>query len=776
MARRRRTKDYSNRLLEADNNWTVNPETKKAIAIVFIFLLAFLGILSMFDLAGTFGSVLRMALGYAFGWGDWIFLLILLALGYILLNSDRYQVRFTNYLGLLLFIIGYSGIFNFFVTRLNYDEIVDLATGGGALGFLIGQLTNQFLGFWGSLVILLAMVVVGVLLGFNTSFRSLVDRAKAAGILKEKLLPVIDDEEEEQTAEFVDEELLQSEEETPTEEEMAADSEEDEKSEEVKINQPKERKQTATITRHRLRKLDIPINILTFSHSKPASGDINANMVKIKKTLENFGIEVAMGEVNVGPTVTQYTLRPAEGVKLSQILTLQNDLALALAAHPLRIEAPIPGKSLVGIEVPNQVVSTVKLREVLEDEVFTKRKSNLQISLGKDVAGSAKMANLGNMPHLLIAGATGSGKSVCINNVILSLMYQNSPDELKFILIDPKRVELSVYNNMPYLLTPVINDIDKTINALRWAVKEMDERYKLLQAAGKRNIAAYNKAVIVNKLPYIVVVIDELADLMQVAAKEVEAAIIRLAQMARAVGIHLVLATQRPSVNVITGLIKANITSRIAFAVASSMDSRTIIDAAGAEKLLGKGDMLFMTAELSKPRRIQGAYVSDEEIQGVADFVKGKAEPEYKDEIVEKTGSALVGGGFSGGDSFDDDLAMEAKEIVIKAGKASATLLQRRLRVGYARAARLLDILEEMGVVGPAEGAKPREVLITQDDLEENFSSSLDEEEVEEVLDDENFSEEAEETYQEEAEQPEEDNKEEMDKNEKPYFTDEEDK
>ena len=309
------------------------------------------------------------------------------------------------------------------------------------------------------------------------------------------------------------------------------------------------------------------------------------------------------------------------------------------------------------------------------------------------------------------------------------MIYQNSPDELKFILIDPKRVELSAYNNIPHLLTPVINDTDKTINALRWVVKEMHERYKLLQAANKKNIEAYNKAVIVNRIPYIVVIVDEFAALMSLASKEVEAAIVSLAQMARAVGIHLVLATQRPSVDVITGLIKANITSRIAFAVASAMDSKTILDSSGAEKLLGKGDMLFMTAETSKAKRIQGAYVTDEEIADVVNFIKDDDEPDYNEDVTAKPSGSVAG--FGGKQDFEDDLAMEAKEVVIKAGKASATLLQRRLRVGYARAARLLDILEEMGVVGQAEGSKPREVLISQDDLEENFSSALDEEEIE---------------------------------------------
>lgn len=725
---KKRDKLVKNRreIIEDENyigHWTLAPETKRGIVIVFIFLVSFLGLLSMFEAAGAFGHYFSTFLAYLFGWADWLFLILLLFLGYALLNSDKYLIKLSNYFGLALVLSSFCALFDFFVGISEYQDVVSLGKGGGALGYGLGSLGQQFLGFWGSLVAFLALLTIGILLGFNTSFRAMVDRAKALGILKEKLLPSSDEEE-------LVEEINEAEEFNP--EDASAEpaivatqktAEAEEVVEQVALKKP--------------RKIIVPLELLTYSNSKPMSGDIDANMAKIKKTLENFGIEVEMADVNVGPTVTQYTLRPAEGVKLAHILTLQNDLALALAAHPLRIEAPIPGKSLVGIEVPNQTVSIVKLREILESDDYRKRKNNLFISLGKDVAGSPKLANLGNMPHLLIAGATGSGKSVCVNNIILSLIYENSPDELKFILVDPKRVELSVYNDLPYLLTPVINEADKTINALRWAVSEMEQRYKLLQAANKRNLESYNSAVIVNKLPYIVIVIDELADLMQVAAKEVESAIIRLAQMARAVGIHLVLATQRPSTNVITGLIKANITSRIAFSVASNIDSRTILDAAGAEKLLGKGDMLFMTAELTHPGRIQGAYVSDEEINAVVDYVKSQGgEPEYDPKIVEKIGHSSGVMNSSGGNDYEDDLTLEAKVAVIKAGKASATLLQRRLRVGYARAARLLDILEEMGVVGPGDGAKPREVLVSQDELEENFSTELDETDLGEVADD----------------------------------------
>ncbi|RJQ33779.1 DNA translocase FtsK [Candidatus Parcubacteria bacterium] len=705
-------------------SWGLRPETKRGIFTVLVFVVAFLSVLSLFGLAGTFGQWFNTALTYIFGWSAGVFVLLLLLLGWILIRNYNYRIKTTTYIGLALVLLSVSGILHFFVKELSYREITDYGNGGGALGFLVGDSLIKFLGFWGAVVILLALLFIGIFLAFNTSFGDMMEKAKALGILKEKFLP-----EESSSDEYKEEETEEEFSiEKPVEEENIKYPEEELVEEEVEEVNQEEDKKEEEVRKIPRKKIVVPVDLLVKSTGKPDSGDIQANMHKIQKTFENFGIDVTMADVNVGPTVTQYTLRPAEGVRLSQMLTLQNDLALALAAHPLRMEAPIPGKSLVGIEVPNQTISTVKLRDILESPAYTKRKNNLFLALGKDVAGQSIMANLASMPHLLIAGATGSGKSVCVNNIILSLIYQNSPDELKFILIDPKRVELSSYNNIPHLLTPVINDTDKTINALRWVVKEMHERYKLLQAAGKRNIDAYNKAVIVNRLPYIVVIVDEFAALMSLASKEVEAAIVSLAQMARAVGIHLVLATQRPSVDVITGLIKANITSRIAFAVASAMDSKTILDSSGAEKLLGKGDMLFMTAETSKPRRIQGAYVTDEEISDVVNFIKEEEEPEYNEEVTVRASGSVAG--FGGKDDFTDDLALEAKEAVIKAGKASATLLQRRLRVGYARAARLLDILEEMGVVGPAEGSKPREVLISQEDLEENFSSSLDEEEI----------------------------------------------
>ncbi|MEK7541310.1 MAG: DNA translocase FtsK [Patescibacteria group bacterium] len=461
-----------------------------------------------------------------------------------------------------------------------------------------------------------------------------------------------------------------------------------------------------------------PFDLLQGDRGTPSSGDIRANANIIKRTLENFGIMVEMGEVSIGPTVTQYTLRPAEGVRLSRIVGLNSNLALALAAPSLRIEAPIPGKSLVGIEVPNRSIALVGLRALIEHPSFQELPQPLMVALGRDVAGSPVYADLARMPHLLVSGSTGAGKSVSIHSLVASLLYHNGPEILRFIMVDPKRVELSVYNNIPHLLTPVITDAQKTIRALRWATKEMDRRYDLLSGTHTRDIAGYNVGVAKGAdrevLPYIVIIIDELADLMAVYPREVEGSIIRLAQMARAVGIHLIMATQRPSVEVITGLIKANITSRIAFQMASQVDSRTILDNAGAEKLLGNGDMLFLAGDSGRPRRIQGAYVSEQEVKRVAAFLRdGAPAPEYAAEEDLFSGKIEESGDGRGDDTEygdDDPLYGEAQALVVDAGKASASYLQRRLRVGYARAARLLDMMEAKGVVGPADGAKPREV------------------------------------------------------------------
>jgi len=398
---------------------------------------------------------------------------------------------------------------------------------------------------------------------------------------------------------------------------------------------------------------------------------------------------------------------------------------MSLAAHPIRIEAPIPGRSLVGIEIPNKAVTKVRLRNLVEEPNFSQDHKMLTVALGRDVAGTPVFAGLEKMPHLLIAGATGTGKTICLNTLILSLLYRHAPNFLKLILIDPKRVEFPIYNGLPHLLTPVIVDAQTTINALRWAVNEMEQRFEILSGVQARDIIAYNKKFIDGELeeplPYIVIIVDELADLMASHGRDVEAAVVRLAQMARAVGIHLVLATQRPSVEVITGLIKANITSRVAFQVASQIDSRTILDSGGAEKLLGNGDMLFLSGDASKPRRIQGTFISDKEVKRVSEFLAKQAKAEFSEEIAQAKGGQS---GFWGGEEdLDDDLYEEAKKLVVEAGKASASLLQRRLRVGYARAARLLDILESKGIIGPGDGAKPREVYLSPESHAEHFEN-----------------------------------------------------
>lgn len=699
-------------------HWQVSPETKKSIIIIAIIVVGFLSLMSLFNLAGTLGIWLSLILAKAFGWGKIFFPFWLFILSYLLLNPHRYPLRGISVVGFFVWLLSYSGLFSWIDFWLEHQLVWNTIRGGGFIGFALANPLMHLTGNWASLIILVGLFLISLLVTFNTSLFGIIQKLNwlpglqqwwnnkqiekysrqplAAEINDES----IDNEKKNKKGSFVE----------VVEDEVEA------KADASKKTSPHDLPELSVTKSKASKQIAVPLDLLDSKTYQPVSGNIKANMEKIKTTFANFGIEVEMGEVNVGPTVTQYTLHPAEGVKLSQIVGLQNDLALALAAHPLRIEAPIPGKSLVGIEVPNQTVAMVKLKEILSSDKFQNRKGKLALGLGKDVSGAPFIAELDKLPHLLIAGATGSGKSVCINDIIISLLYQNNPEDLKIILVDPKRVELSTYNNIPHLLTPVITEVDKTVNALKWAVKEMDERYKFLQAVGKRNISAYNESVLVNRLPYIVIIIDELADLMAVAAKEVEACIIRLAQMARAIGIHLIVATQRPSVNVITGLIKANITSRIAFAVASQIDSRTILDVAGAEKLLGKGDMLYSAAELSKPKRLQGAFISDQEIERVAEFWKNQQEPEYKDNVTERqAGVALAGGDsdiFNNGDDGGDELLPEAKETVMRAGKASASLLQRRLRVGYSRAARLLDILEEQGVIGPGDGAKPREVLI----------------------------------------------------------------
>lgn len=696
------------RKLTLTEKLNLHPHLLRGLMVITLCIISALALLSFFKQAGMAGQYVDSFLALSFGQVRYVFPLLLIIIAGLVIKDLNYEYRATHAIGATLFLFSFNGLIH--LSDPTYDRALR-GLGGGFIGFSISNPLNTYIGYWGTLVVLIGFLAASFIFLFNTSLARLVELHKKIflglgwighGIIiffskfKKKpvasVLTTVTTEEEVKGEEDVEEELATEEAEAEVEEEIEPVAE-------IEITRPKRHYELP------------PIDLLYTSKSKPTSGDIKSSSLIIKETFENFGIDVEMGEVRVGPTVTQFSLKPSKGVKLARIITLSNDLALALAAHPIRIEAPIPGQSLVGIEVPNQRVATVSLRELLESEEYRQRSHNMYVPLGKDVAGKVWIADLPKMPHLLIAGATGSGKTVGINTLILSLLFQNTPNTLRFIMVDPKRVELTLYNGIPHLLTPVITDAVKTVNALKWTISEMERRFEVLAAAGKRDIISYNKNR-AEPLPSIVFIIDELADLMAAAGKEIEAGIIRLAQMARAVGIHLVVATQRPSVEVITGLMKANIPGRIAFSVASLIDSRTILDCPGAEKLLGRGDMLLLTAELSKPKRIQGAYVSEEEMKRVVEYLKGDEPPEYDESIVSKSVSfGSQANLLDGNNSSQDSLFEEAKALVIESQKASASLLQRRLKVGYARAARLLDELEEVGIVGPADGAKPREVF-----------------------------------------------------------------
>ncbi len=480
-----------------------------------------------------------------------------------------------------------------------------------------------------------------------------------------------------------------------------------------------------------------PLTLLSSDKGKPGVGDIKANANIIKRTFENFGIRVEMDEVSIGPTVTRYAFKPAEGVRLNKIVSLQSNLELALAAHPVRIEAPIPGKALVGIEVPNSSKTTVGLASLLQSNEYRESEKPLVIALGKGISGSGFFTDIAKAPHMLIAGATGSGKSVTLHVLINSLLFRNSPEDLRLIMVDPKRVELTLYNGIPHLLNPVITQPKKAVQALKWAVSEMERRYEVLQDVHVQNIDSYHKNIVAKayknngvdsdpdtlpeKMPYIVIILDEVGDLMQVYPKELEAEIIRLAQMSRAVGIHLVLTTQRPDKKVITGLIKANIPTRVALQVASNIESRIILDCGGAEDLLGSGDMLFQSAKMSKPARIQSPFISEEEIKSVIKFLKNQYEGEVPSEVDmseadQKTDLFSIDLQSTESEE-EDDLYTEAAATVIQAGKASTSYLQRRLKIGYSRAARIMDMLEDNGVIGQQDGSRPREVLMTKDEF-----------------------------------------------------------
>ena len=686
----------------------VHPEIKKTVLAIIFFVFAGIFVLSFIGKSGNAGGFIYTLFDFPLGKGYFFAPLMLIILGFSLIASGEKKVIGSTMLGGAIFL----------VASLSNLEIVFGNKTGGFIGMIIGSPLVSLFDFWASLLIVNALFAISILLLLNMPFWK--------NILEE------DEEEAEeldpaQAAAQGVKNVLENINATIKTTLEGKDSAADGKAAAMETSVRDKEKEEASLAVRKLIKRSTykkpPLELLQGDRGKPSSGDIKANANIIKRTFENFGIDVEMGEVSIGPTVTQYTLRPAEGVKLARITALGNDLSLALAAHPIRIEAPIPGKSLVGIEVPNRSIALVGLRTLLEHEGFTETSQPLLFALGRDVTGAPVYADLAKMPHLLISGATGSGKSVSMHSIMTSFLYRNPPELLRFIIVDPKRVELSVYNDIPHLLTPVITDAKKTVQALRWAAKEMDRRYDLLSTRHSRDIISYNTTISKEGkredgrepelLPYIVIIIDELADIMLTFPREVETSIVRLAQMSRAVGIHLIIATQRPSVEVITGLIKANIPSRIAFQVASQIDSRTILDGAGAEKLLGSGDMLFLAGDMGKPRRIQGAYLSEQEVKRVVDFLREEsAGAEFNEGILEtkmeEDGSHTRGDGL---EIDEDPLYDQAQDLVMEAGKASASYLQRRLRVGYARAARLLDLLEQNGVIGPGDGAKPREVL-----------------------------------------------------------------
>jgi len=685
----------------------LHPETRKTILGILFLTGGIILFLSYLGLGGVLGAYLYQGLTFLFGAGFFVLPLLFFAIAFVFFLSGRTSLYFTTIFGSALF----------FLALLALLDVMIGERVGGIVGRLISRPLNKLFGFWGAFVILLAGFLVGLIIIFNFSFRS-------------KAQPQDSDEDED--GEKRPFEVIKKIKEKISAEPIKESPEESPLSEEQKnevavkpvLEFDKFHPLKSEVSSYKLPSLDL----LEKARGVPSAGDVKAYSNIIKRTLEHFNIPVEMDEISIGPTVTRYTLKPAQGIKLAKIVALQNDLALALAAHPIRIEAPIPGRSLVGIEVPNKAVALVRVRQLIEAEQFQSAPSPLAFPLGLDVSGAPVFGDLARMPHLLIAGATGSGKSVCIHSIVISYLFRNYPSILKFLIIDPKRVELAVYGDIPHLLAAPIVEARKAINSLRWAVKEMERRYEVLSEAGARDIMSFNSQVLSKKndengdaelMPYLVIIIDELADLMAAYSREVEASVVRLAQMARAVGIHLIIATQRPSVEVLTGLIKANITSRIAFQVASQVDSRTILDSSGAEKLLGNGDMLFLSSEMSKPRRIQSSFISEKEVKKVVDYLRKVAKAEIDEEISFEGESLSPDNFVDSSAEFEDNLFEEARSLVVETQKASASFLQRRLKVGYARAARLLDMLEEAGVIGPGEGAKPRDVFVKSENYEE---------------------------------------------------------
>ncbi len=763
----------------------LDTDAKRGILAIFLFAFSALAFLGYFNSAGLLGEWINTGIGMLVGVGKWLLPFLLVIAGVLLLKRRAPGMSDTvKFLGLVLIFMSTLGLLHLYSGDTSEELLMIAKEGraGGLLGYVLAALFLKLAGLVAGTILLLAFFTAGIIATFNVSlsavFATLFDKgARKLEAGKERLRARDDidsndeeededwDEEEEeevldeedealkehniQNLSFVNDDEEEDEEEEDWDEEDGESDEDDEEEEEEEIA-PKRRRRRRMVSPWEMPTFDLLDNVTGLAHG----GDTAKNQEIIQSTLKHFGIDVEPVGVRVGPTVTQYSFRPGVGVKVSRITTLANDLALALAAQSIRIEAPIPGQSVIGIEIPNVEKAKVSLRSLLEDKVFKQKNSNLMLGLGHDVAGQAILADLRKMPHLLIAGRTGSGKSVCVNALLLSLLYQNSPEDLKLILVDPKRVELSIYKGIPHLKTDVIVDNKKVVNVLKWAVSEMERRYKLLEEVHVRDIVSYKekcrqgeKRIVTDpdtgsmreedleNLPYIVIVIDEMADLMIAHGKEVEAVIIRIAQMSRAIGIHLILATQRPSVEVLTGLIKANIPTRIAFQVQSQIDSRTILDTSGAEKLLGSGDMLYAASEGKEMRRIQGAFIADDEVRRVAAFWKAQKEELGEDDLDDEFGNenddiAAALNAIDEG-SKEDDLYEQAKQIIIDSGRPSTTYLQTALGIGYPRAARLTGLLEKNGIIGMEGGKKV--VLIGKGPVhiieEGNADEALDEEE-----------------------------------------------
>jgi DNA segregation ATPase FtsK/SpoIIIE, S-DNA-T family len=705
--------------------FVVDPSIAREVFGVMVVLFSLLCFLALFNHLGIVGKAISGVLLKVFGLGAWFFPTTLLVYATSIFLSKKFRVSIVSIIGVFLILFGALGIFHTIRVPFEFMTLPDQKA-GGFFGAASSILFRQSLGDTGAIVFLFGSFLVGTLLAFQRSLLDLSSLLSSPFLLlfhrrdKKSSLQKISKKEKETETTNSALEILRS----------IGQKDSEQKSSVLK---EKKHERIAPEEQDFSSYVKPSLELLNIGSSAQNVPDTELHEMgrKIAEKLLNFGVEVKMRAAYVGPTVTQFTLEPDERVKLSKITGLKNELALALSAESVRIEAPIPGKNLVGIEIPNTKRATVYMREILESEAFIHHKKGLLLTIGKDVSGHPLVEDLIEMPHLLVAGATGSGKSVGMNAFLISMLFENSPADLRFILIDPKRVELMPYDGIPHLLTPVITESDKALSALRWSVSEMMRRLQEFSKLGVRNLSEYNEKaedmakksssreegeeIVVKKLPKIVIVIDELADLMmRQHRKDTEAMVCRIAQMARAVGMHLIIATQRPSVDVITGLIKANIPTRIAFSMTSAVDSRTVIDSIGAEDLLGRGDMLFVNAKLPRPKRIQGIYISTEEIERVVNRIKATVPDEFFfEESIFSSNEGSEGKEFftpEGGDT--DSILDEAVDVVRSTGKASASLLQRRLSIGYARAARILDIMETRGMIGPAEGAKARKIYL----------------------------------------------------------------